>query len=118
MKILSSVTMLLLISGTIAMATSKAEVEEIMNELLPFGQQMIEKQGEFIPFGGAMKPDGEIVYVAGFDGDEHPSSHDIINLLRDGYRLAARKSQYKATAIFYDVRAIPPGSKEKPMLSQ
>ena len=105
--------LLLLISGTNAMADPKTEVEELMNALLPFGQQILEKHGEFIPYGGAMKPDGEIVSVAGYDGDEQPLSKDIISLLKDGYRLAAKRGEYKATAIFYDVRVIPPGSDEK-----
>lgn len=95
------------------MADPKSEVEELMNAQLPFGKQMLEKYGEFIPYGGAMKQDGEIVSVAGYDGDEQPLSQDIIDLLKDGYRLAAKNGEYKATAIFYDVRVIPAGSEEK-----
>lgn len=95
------------------MADPKSEVEEIMNAMLPFGQQMLEKHGEFIPYGGAMKPNGEIVSVAGYDGNEQPPSQEIINLLKGGYRQAAKNGEYKATGIFYDVRVIPPGSNEK-----
>ena len=95
------------------MADPKTEVEELMNALLPFGQQMLEKHGEFIPYGGAMKTDGEIVSVSGYEGEEQPLSQDIINLLKDGYRIAVKNNEYKATAIFYDVRVIPPGTQEK-----
>ena len=84
-----------------------------MNEVLPFAQQMLERHGEFIPYGGAMKPNGEIVSVAGYDGDEFPPSQDIIDLLKDAFRAAGRSGEYKATAIVFDVRVIPPGSEEK-----
>jgi hypothetical protein len=113
MKKHSIAIIILLISGTIAMADPKSEAEELMNALLPFGRQMLERYGEFIPYGGAMKSDGEIVSIAGYDGDEQPLSQDIIDLLKDSYRLAARNGEYKATSIFYDVRVIPPGSEEK-----
>ena len=113
MKIIKILTILILMSGTEVMADPKSEVEEIMNAMLPFGQQMLEKHGEFIPYGGAMKPNGEIVSVAGYDGNEQPPSQEIINLLKGGYRQAAKNAEYKATGIFYDVRVIPPGSNEK-----
>lgn len=113
MKKLITTIILALSPGMNAMAEPKGETEELMNALLPFGQNMLEEHGEFIPYGGAMKPDGEIVSVATYDGEEHPLSKDIINLLKDGYRLAAENGEYKATAIFYDVRVIPPGFEEK-----
>ena len=113
MKKLYIVIILLFVSGTNLMANPKTEVEELMNSLLPFGKQMLEKYGEFIPYGGVMKSDGEIVSIAGSDGDEQPLSKDIINLLKDGYRIAAKNGEYKATAIFYDIRVIPPDSEEK-----
>lgn len=84
-----------------------------MNEVLPFAQQMLERHGEFIPYGGAMKPNGEIVSVAGYDGDEYPPSQDIIDLLKDAFRAAGRSGEYKATAIVFDVRVIPPRDLKK-----
>ena len=63
--------------------------------------------------GGAMKLNGEIVSVSGYDGKEKPPSQDIINLLKDGFRKAAKNGEYKATVIFYDARVIPSGSNEK-----
>lgn len=47
--------------------SAKAECEEIMNALIPFAQQMLEKHGEFFPFGGTMKNNGEVTQVAGYD---------------------------------------------------
>jgi len=95
------------------MSDPKSEVEELMNDGIMFGEQLLEKYGEFFPFGRAMKPNGEIVSVAGYDGDEQPLSQDVIDLLKDGYRQAAKNGDYKATALFYDARVIPPNSENK-----
>ncbi len=103
----------ILFIGATAMADPKSEVEDLMNDRLPFGQELLEKYGEFFPYGGAITSDGKIVSVAAYDGDEQPPSMDVINLLKNGFRQAAKKGEYKATALFYDVRVIPPGAKEK-----
>jgi hypothetical protein len=90
--------------------SAKAECEGIMNALVPFAQQMLEKHGEFFPFGGTMKNNGEITHTAGYDGRERPPSADIIRLLNDSFRSGARSGQYKATALVYDVRVVLPST--------
>jgi hypothetical protein len=82
----------------------KADCEAVMNSVLPFAEQMLTSHGEFLPFGGAMRPSGELVSVAGYDGDEHPQSSDLIRLIKDGFVEAARQGQFKATALVYDIR--------------
>jgi len=84
-----------------------------MNAGLPFAEQMLQKHGEFFPFGTAMTPSGEIVNIGGYDGREQPPSQDVINLLKDGFRAAAKGNKYKATALFFDVRTVPPSTSEK-----
>jgi hypothetical protein len=83
---------------------SKADCEALMNAVLPFAEQMLATYGEFIPFGGAMRPNREIVSIAGYDGNEHPRSVDVIALLKGAFVDAASKGEYLATAIVYDVR--------------
>lgn len=92
---------------------AKAECEEVMNVLFPFAQQMLEKHGEFFPFGGTMKINGEIAHAAGYDDREQPPSADIIQILKDGFRSGARSGEYKVTALVYDVRVVLPSSGEK-----
>jgi hypothetical protein len=84
-----------------------------MNSALPFAEQMLNTHGEFIPFGGAMRPDGQFVSIAGYDGSEHPKSVEVIALMKEGIIAAARKGEYKATAIVYDVRVKLPSIEEK-----
>jgi hypothetical protein len=91
----------------------KADCEVLMNSVIPFAEQMLSRCGEFLPFGGAMRSSGEVVAVAGYDGDEHPQSSDVIRLIKEGFIRAARQGQYKATALVYDVRARLPSTGDR-----
>ena len=42
-----------------------------MNDVLPFAENILSKHGRFFTYGGAMKPDGEIVRIAAYEGREH-----------------------------------------------
>ena len=90
-----------------------ADCEALINSVLPFAEQMLTTYGEFIPFGGAMRPNGQIVSIAGYDGKEHPRSVDVIALMKEGFVAAARKGEYMATAIVYDVRVKLHSTEEK-----
>jgi hypothetical protein len=54
------------------MDSPKAECEILMNSVLPFAKQMLDRYGEFYPYGGAMRADGQLTSVAGYDGREPP----------------------------------------------
>jgi hypothetical protein len=95
------------------MSDPKADCEAVMNSVLPFAERMLTTHGEFFPFGGAMRSDGELVSIAGYDGSEHPKSADVIALMKKQIIAAARKGEYKATAIVYDVRVKLPSTEEK-----
>ena len=73
-----------------SMNKAKTECEKLMNALLPFAQQTLERHGEFFPYGGAMKGSGEIANLAGYDGRENPPSADIIRLLKQGFVQGAK----------------------------
>ena len=91
----------------------KQECEKLMNSVLPFAEQMLKKEGEFFPFGGALKNTGEIASIAGYDGREHPPSMDIIKLLKQGFVASAKTGDYTATALVYDVRILVPKTGKK-----
>jgi hypothetical protein len=94
------------------MKQPKADCETLMNWVLPFAQQMLERHGEFFPFGCAMRPNGELVPVASYDGSNHPPSSELILLIKEGFVDGVRNKQYKATALAYDVRVKLPSSGE------
>ena len=95
------------------MSDPKADCQALMNSVLPFAKQMLTTHGGFIPFGGAMRPDGQLVSIAGYDGNQHPQSVDVIALIKNGFIAAARKGEYKATAIVYDAKVELPSVEEK-----
>src|SRR6185312_16353105 len=91
------------------MPDPKSDAEILMNAALPFAEKMLAEHSAFFPYGAAMKDNGEIVNVAGYDGQQHPPAQEIIDLLYTELRKDASKGTYKATAIVYDVRVTPPG---------
>src|SRR5437899_25574 len=42
---------------------SKKDCEKLMNSVLPLAERMLRDYGEFHPYGGYMKPNGEVVHV-------------------------------------------------------
>lgn len=99
--------------GKSVRAEAKKQSEDLMNAVLPFAEQMLRKQGEFFPFGGTIIKTGKIENQGAWTGSEHPPSQEVIEILHKVYVLGAKKGDYIATALVYDVRAIPPGQKEK-----
>jgi hypothetical protein len=95
------------------MRDPKADCEALLSSVLPFAEQMLATYGEFIPFGGAMRPNGQVVSIAGHDGNEHPRSADIIALMKESFVASARGREYLATAIVYDVRVTLPSMEER-----
>jgi hypothetical protein len=78
------------------------DVDGLLNAALPFGQEMLEKHGEFFPYGMALSDDGEARMVAGYTGDEHPPSLEVLALLVDGLR--EQRDALRAVAIVSDLR--------------
>jgi hypothetical protein len=93
--------------------TPKEECEALMNAFLPFAEKTLAQHGEFYPVGGAMQVDGSIAVVATYDGDDHPPSQRIIVSLMEAFRAGAKQKKYKATALIYDIRTVPPEATEK-----
>ena len=89
------------------------DLNQLLNSLLPFAKRMLAEHGEFYPFGSTMKPNGEIVAVGAYDGDEHPPSQNLIDFMTQAFSQQAKTGQLRAAAICYDVRTIPPGQTEK-----
>jgi hypothetical protein len=94
--------------------SGKSDCEKLMNGVLPLAERMLSQFGEFHPYGGYMKPDGEITHVGAEDEDtEHPKSKDLLYVLRDSFSEMAATGVCKATAIVFDVRVVAPGAEQK-----
>jgi hypothetical protein len=94
------------------MRTAKDDANELMNAALVLAYRMLREHGEFYPYGHAMKPDGSMEMFGADDGADS-SSKKLIGLLEGGFRHFALEGRFKATAIVYDIRTIPPGATEK-----
>jgi len=94
--------------------TGKEESEKLMNGILPLAEKMLREYGEFHPYGGYLRPDGELVQVGAEDPDtDYPKARDLIYLLRSSFREMAHDERCKAVAIVFDVRVKLPNSDEK-----
>ncbi|MDR2988199.1 MAG: hypothetical protein LBV34_25525 [Nocardiopsaceae bacterium] len=79
------------------------DLDDLLNVTLPFAQQMLEKSGEFYPFGAAMSTIGEARMLAADSGrGDHPASRVVLASLLDGVR--QYRDNYRAVALCSDVR--------------
>lgn len=92
---------------------ARPDLDALLNLLLPHAQDLVRKYGEFYPFGAMMTAEGEATLQAAYDGDEHPSSQDLIDLLVAGMRQAAQAGRIRASAVCLDTRVVPPGQGNK-----
>ena len=61
--------------------------DALLNLILPLAQQMLEREGEFYPFGAAMKSDGQHEMVMGYsDTGDRPPSAAMMATMIDGLR--------------------------------
>jgi hypothetical protein len=90
------------------------DLNELLNSLLPMAEMLLSKQGEFYPIGAIMTSDGEIRHVgAKIEGEEHPPSQSLIDLLTGTFRKEAAKGKLRAAGICFDVLTTPPGKHQK-----
>jgi hypothetical protein len=89
------------------------ELEGLMTDSIAQAKRMLAEYGEFYPYGGAIDKKGKVISIEVDDGDEHPPSQKLIDRLVGSFQSQATAGEYRATAIVYDVRVIPPGSTEK-----
>jgi len=92
------------------MAKPKEEIEELLNFLLPFAEQMLAKEGEFYPYAAIVDAQGEVTAVATYEGDEHPDVGDLLVTLHDQLRERAAEGAIRASGIAADVTLTDPES--------
>ena len=90
-------------------AQAKAEVEQVMEQLVQQAASLLEKHGEFYPLGGYLSSTGRFALTAVYDGNEHPESAKVILGLRQAFGQSATKGKYRAIGLAYDVRVTAPG---------
>jgi hypothetical protein len=90
------------------------DLNELLNALLHMAEMLLTKQGEFLPIAAIITSEGELRHVGGnVEGDDHPGSQALIDLLTDWLREQAARGKLRAAGICYDVLTVPPGKQEK-----
>jgi hypothetical protein len=91
-----------------------SDLNELLSALLRMAEMLLAKQGEFLPIGAIMLPDGEIRHVgAQIEGNEYPGAQPLIELLAETFQKQASSGKIRAAGICYDVLTIPPGKHQK-----
>jgi hypothetical protein len=78
--------------------------DNLLNVLLPFAKQTLQKYGEFFPFGAKVTTNGETVQVAGATDSERPPSQELIDMLIAGFLQEGANGEILASGICYDSR--------------
>jgi hypothetical protein len=94
-------------------ATPKEEAQQLVDLVLPFAEQQLAKYGEFYPNGAELSSSGKIALAMSSNGQEHPPSAELIELLHTGFAAKAKAGEVRATALVYDAHVLPPGSSSK-----
>lgn len=90
----------------------REEMDALLDILLTFGQDMLQKHGEFYPYGASIDSAGEVQFVGADVGEEHPPSGAVLEVLYDGLRRQAASGEIRAAGVCADVRVAPPGTED------
>ena len=91
------------------MPEPKEEIEQLLNYLLPFAEQMLSKHGEFYPYAATMDAGGEVQAVSAAP-DEQPDVGDLLLTLHAELREQASRGAIRASGIAADVTLTDPDS--------
>ncbi len=89
-----------------------AEIQEILNFLLPYAERMLNQHGEFYPYAAALDADGELNAVATDVDDDSPDVSEVLLALHQGLRERAAEGAIRASGIAADVTLTDPDSGE------
>ena len=79
------------------------DLDGLLNDVLPFAQQQLDKNGAFFPYGMVIGASGYSRMIAADLGNgEQPACVDVLALLVDGLR--RDRDQLRAVALVSDVR--------------
>lgn len=87
---------------------AKADCDQLLDTGITFAKQMLDEEGQFMPFGVQMLPDGETAFVTTDSGDDEETSLEMIDLILASFKAGAANGKLRATAIVYDVRLRDP----------
>jgi hypothetical protein len=91
----------------------REEGDTLLNALLPFARQMLEKNGAFHPFGAFVDQEGKTVLLGADDGSQYPAAQTLITMMIGSLKQQAATKSCRAAGICFDVRVLLPGRSAK-----
>jgi hypothetical protein len=88
------------------------EIQELLNFLLPYAEQMLKEHGEFYPYAAALDSDGGLNAVGADVDDDTPDVGEVLLALHEGLRQRAAEGAIRASGIAADVTLTDPDSGE------
>lgn len=93
---------------------SKKDFQRLVDLLVPFSKQMLEKSGEFYPFAAAIDTSGKPSLFSADSGEgEQPESAELLALLIRGLDKGRVDGHLRATGVCFSVTTTLPDSKKK-----
>ena len=87
---------------------SPEQLHEMLKYCMDFARMMLERAGEFYPFGATLSPQGEVSAVGGYNGEENPVPTEIYKLLAGEFESGASSGKFLGVALAANVN-VPPG---------
>lgn len=89
-----------------AVVVKEEELQKLFVFVVEFAQDMLQKNGEFYPFGATLALDGQVVAEAGYQGDDQPNAQDVYVAIHQRFVTAGGEGGIRAAALVANV-AIP-----------
>ncbi len=85
------------------MSASPEQLHEMLKYCIDFARTMLQRAGDFYPFGATLSPDGRIAAVGGHNGEEHPVPTENYKILGQAFAAGARNGEYLGVALAANV---------------
>lgn len=89
------------------MVVSPEQLSALLTKCTDFARTMLERAGDFYPFGATLSKDGTLGSAGGYNGQERPKPQEIYTLLAQAFKADALNGNVLATALAANVN-IPP----------
>ena len=87
---------------------SRADLDELLDEVLRYAQKLQSKHGEFYPFAFTRDAEGKVGMNMATTENDRPLSTELIELLEQGLLERARSGEIRAAGLCYDARVTAP----------
>jgi len=85
------------------MTASPEQLHEMLMSCINFSRTMLEKAGDFYPFGATLSAAGQVGTTGAYNGEERPQPQEIYRMLAHAYAAGARSGEFLGVALAANV---------------